>query len=153
MQRKMQKQPVNRINKWRSLHIFAEAWLWLGLMRIAILCMPFEQIARRMGLQLVDSEPADPGAPAPVAEKLGWAVRAAARRTPWKSACLAQALACAMMLKRRSQPGMLYLGVRRDEGNAASLLAHAWLRLGERILTGAGGHNQYTIVARFHWQR
>jgi hypothetical protein len=151
MQSEMQKQPANRINKLTSLHIFAEAWLWLGLMRIAILWLPFEQIARRMGLQIVESEPADWGSPTPVAEKLGWAVRAAARRTPWKSACLAQALACAIMLKRRGLPGMLYLGVRRDEGNTASLLAHAWLRLGARILTGAGGHSQYTIVARFHW--
>jgi hypothetical protein len=151
MQKKMQEQPVKRMNKWRSLPIFTEAWLWLGLMRIAILWLPFEQIARRMGLQIVDSEPTDLGAPAPAAEKLGWAVRAAARRTPWKSACLAQALACAIMLKRRGLPGMLYLGVRRDEGDAASLLAHAWLRLGARILTGAGGHSQYTIVARFHW--
>jgi hypothetical protein len=140
-----------RKKRWSSLGVFTEAWLGLAMMRMAILCLPFQQIARRMGLRLVESEPDDAGALTAGAEDVGWAVRAAARRTPWTSACLAQALTCAWMLKRRGLSGILYLGVRRGEVEDASLLAHAWLRLGNRILTGAGGQSGYTIVARFHW--
>jgi hypothetical protein len=45
---------------------------------------------------------------------------------------------------------MLYLGMRRAEANSSeSMLAHAWLRTGNYILTGAAGHQSYTVVARF----
>ena len=79
--------------------------------------------------------------------RIAWAVRTASRYTPWESKCLAQAMAARMMLKRRRFPTTIYLGVLKDD--KAGLKAHAWIRCGERILTGAQGHGQFTVVATF----
>lgn len=143
----------NRIKRVRergalSLLLFAEAWVWLGLMRAALWQRPFAETAQRLGLQSVAVEPPPLDPPAPQSAAIGWAVRAAARYTPWESACLAQALACAWMLKRRRLDVVLYLGVRRD-GENGPFLAHAWLRQGDQILTGGGGHESFAIVTRF----
>jgi hypothetical protein len=53
------------------------------------------------------------------------------------------------MLKRRRIAATLYLGVAKDENKAEKLAAHAWLRCGDVILTGAHGHRQFTVVAMF----
>ena len=41
------------------------------------------------------------------------------------------------MLKRRGIPGTVYLGVMKDENRPVTLAAHAWVRCGSIILTGA----------------
>jgi hypothetical protein len=53
------------------------------------------------------------------------------------------------MLKRRNIPATVYLGVMKDESRPEKLAAHAWVRCGEFILTGAKGHQQYTVVSKF----
>lgn len=128
---------------------FIEAYVALGVARLLLLWMPFRRIARLFGLQLTEDElRGDLPPPAP-AQRVARAIRAAARRTPWESKCLAQALACAWMLRRRGIQGTMYLGLHRAPGDDRSMLAHAWLRTGNTILTGAAGHQQYTVVARF----
>lgn len=84
-----------------------------------------------------------------VETQVGWAVRAASRRTPWASKCLVQALAGSVMLRRRRIGGIVYLGLYRPDKAANSMLAHAWLRTNNAILTGRAGHEKYTVVARF----
>jgi hypothetical protein len=71
--------------------------------------------------------------------------------TPYRlqSVCLPQAVATQWMLKRRRIAGTLYLGVAKDETQPEKLAAHAWLRCGTFILTGAAGHRQFTVVATF----
>ena len=80
---------------------------------------------------------------------VGGAVRSAAGWTPWGSVCLPQATAAKWMLKRRNIPATVYLGVMKDESRPEKLAAHAWVRCGEFILTGAKGHQQYTVVSKF----
>jgi hypothetical protein len=85
-----------------------------------------------------------PAAADAIAREVGWAVRAAAPKTPWKSACLAQALAGKWMLGRRGLHGTIRLGVAKDaDGN---LQAHAWLCTGDRIVTGGGTAGRFTAV-------
>jgi hypothetical protein len=51
------------------------------------------------------------------------------------------------MLQRRRIPSTLYFGVAKDpDGN---LKAHAWLRSGTQMVTGAAGRKQFTVVATF----
>ncbi len=135
--------------------LFGEAWLALGVARLALLCITFRRTARSLGLTTLPGEPAREAAIAPTAHPsapdVGWAVQAAARRTPWQSACLAQALTATWMLKRRGGSGVLYLGVRHNREANKEVLAHAWLRSGPQIVTGGAGHELYTIIARFGW--
>ncbi len=56
-------------------------------------------------------------------------------------------MAARMMLKRRRFSSTIYLGVLKDDQEG--MKAHAWIRYGEQILTGAQGHRQFTVVATF----
>ncbi len=120
----------------------------LGVMRLAIR-LPFRTVARAIGLH--HGEASESVAPEAVARAaaIGWAVRAAAPYTPWESTCLVQALAAAVLLRRQRIDGTLYLGVAREDDTAEGLTAHAWLRCGDLVLTGAAGRDRYTPVASF----
>jgi hypothetical protein len=75
------------------------------------------------------------------------AVSAVSQRLPWTSQCLVQALAARRMLQRRQIPSTLYFGMAKDA--AGHLMAHAWLRSGSQLVTGAQGWQQFTVVATF----
>lgn len=124
----------------------AEAFCLLAFARFAILLIPFRGIAPFLGQVMAESASHDPEN-AGLADRISWAVQTAARHTPWQSKCLAQAMAAKMMLKRRKVCSTLYLGLAKEKGGAVS--AHAWLRCGERILTGTPAHEQFTVVAHF----
>lgn len=64
-------------------------------------------------------------------------------RLPWESLCFPQAIASYLMLKSRSIPRTLYLGVKKFQGK---LQAHAWVRVGDKIITGHGEIDQYHVV-------
>jgi hypothetical protein len=129
--------------------LLVEAALWLGIARAAILTIPFRWTIRLFAL--------NPGAPiararplsTALADRICRALRAAAARTPWESACLAQALAASGMMRLRRIPATMVLGVRKSADGTEGIDAHAWLHCGEVILTGAPGHERYRIIARF----
>ena len=129
--------------------MFFEAFLLLGVMRAAILLLPFRRITTILGLAqgATSSMPAVDMTVDPA--DVGWAIRAAAARTPWESACLAQALTGMVMLSRRGIAATLYLGVARDEIDPEAMSAHAWLRCGDTILTGAGGVERFSAISSF----
>jgi len=80
-----------------------------------------------------------------LANDIGWAVRVAARRVPFRALCLEQALAAALLTNGLQLPATLYLGVvHATDGN---LEAHAWLSVQSHILTGARGHQRCRVVA------
>lgn len=132
--------------------LLAEAGVWLGLMRAAILFIPFQKIAGWLGLSLGKESQAPMLEKNQTAEQVGWAIRAVAPRTMWESACLAQALTCAVMLKSRHIPGLLYLGVAVGLTAQDRFSAHAWLRCGDSILVGAEGHERFQVIATFSLQ-
>jgi len=126
--------------------LFLEAMLWLALSRLAILVVPFRRIAHFLGHTMVET-PSHPLPHMTAPLQISWAVRTAGRYTPWESKCLAQAMAAKMMLKRRRFPTTLYLGLLKE--GEKGLSAHAWLRCGDLVLTGAPVHRQFTVVAAF----
>ena len=80
-------------------------------------------------------------------EKVTWAIEAVRWATPWDSNCLARSIAGKRMLRKRGLASTLYLGVSKSDPK--TLIAHAWLRCGERYVAGAPGHEQFTVVATF----
>jgi hypothetical protein len=60
-----------------------------------------------------------------------------------------QALAATVLLQRHRIDGTLYLGVARVNDTPEGLNAHAWLRCGELVVTGAAERARYTPVASF----
>jgi hypothetical protein len=139
------------LNKFMNLpvmerRLFLEAWGWLAIARMMILILPFRQIAPWLGRTMAESSH-DFCRQHALAWKISWAVQTASRYTPWKSKCLAQAIAGKMMLRRRNLSSTLYLGLAKDE--QGELTAHAWLRCGELILTGGQHHEDFTAIAFF----
>jgi hypothetical protein len=75
------------------------------------------------------------------------AIQRASHYSIHSSKCYDQALAGKLMCKFRKLPSAIYFGLSKNEKD--NLIAHAWLRLGSRIITGKHGHEQYTVVASY----
>jgi hypothetical protein len=71
--------------------------------------------------------------------RLSWAIGAAAARVPWRSDCLLQVMAADRWLRRCGMQPEFFLGVAKDA--AGQLEAHAWLRCGDAMVTGAVDRN------------
>jgi hypothetical protein len=134
---------------WADRWLLLKAFFWLGLMRLAILLLPFRRVARMIGLHQGENSAVPDLAQAEEAERVGWAIRAAAKRTPWDSACLAQALSGSILLRRKAIPATVYLGVAKEKDMPEQVAAHAWLRCGENILTGGGVHERFSVISTF----
>ena len=134
---------------WQERCLFAQAYLLLGVLRAAILLLPFRTITSMMGLVQGEQPTASGDIPTARTADIAWAIQAAAARTPWESACLAQALTGMLLLTRRGINATLYLGVAKDESDPQAMSAHAWLRCGAVILTGAGGLERFAAISSF----
>jgi len=128
--------------------LLIEAFFLLGLARLAVLLLPFRWLAASLGEHMKETgQTLSPDA-LKTARLVGGAVRSAAGYTPWGSVCLPQAAAAKWMLGRRHIASTLYLGVAKDDA-PGKLAAHAWVRSGPAILTGAQGRSRYTVVSTF----
>ncbi len=145
-----------RVGKmWRRLRqlsgkqflLLGEASFYLALSRLSVRTVPFRRVARRLGRRMAESPFSDAPGDGPVLTEVGWAVKAAGGRLPWRCRCLEQAIAAKWMLRRRDIPATLYLGV-KGQGN--EMAAHSWTRCGSRIVTGANVRlEDFTKLASF----
>ena len=76
--------------------------------------------------------------------RLSWAIGAAAAWIPWRSDCLLQAMAADRWLRRCGMQPEFFLGVAKDAGG--QLKAHAWLRRGDAMVTGADDRNFTNLI-------
>ena len=130
---------------WRDRALLAEAAVLLAGARVTVVLLPFRVLARRLGVRRAES-PVTATASDVELRRIGWAIRAIARRTPWRGECLEQGLAAKAMLRRRRIPNTLYLGVAREETGVA---AHAGVRSGMFHVTGGADVGAYAVVATF----
>lgn len=131
---------------WAERAALAEAALCLAAARLAVRCLPMARLGPFLGRHMAESAPLAAPAQRAAALRAGRAVVALAPWLPWRCLCLEQAIAAQLMLRRRRIPSTLYLGVGRGP---AALEAHAWLRCGELILTGAQGRERFAVVATY----
>lgn len=129
-------------------------WLWVIeatatvlSARWLILTTPFKRIGPQLGHSQAETLPTVPAEQQVIARRISWSVQAASRHAPVDLVCLPQAIAAQRMLVRRGVPSTLYLGVKLPE--AASLTAHAWLRAGDRMVTGDQARPGHTTLASF----
>ena len=147
-----------RLRKFFSLDrqhqaLFIQAYFLLTYLRAVMITQPFKKFIQHLELHRYPLQMSElQGEDRLTAEAIGWAVRTAARLTPWESACLVQVLAAQKMLQRRKIPGAFYLGATKGvEQGSRDMTAHAWLKCGSQFITGEQGHQQYTIVSCFSW--
>ena len=115
--------------------------------RAAMLLLPFRKIAAWLGTPGVEVLIAVSADQIGIAEEIGWAVGAVAKRVPWDGRCLAQALAATGMLRRRGLEGAVSFGAGREQD--AQLAAHAWLSIGSCIVTGGPGRERFKTLTTF----
>ena len=134
--------------------LFLEAYKMLGIMRAAILTVSFKRLTRSLEhlskrekiTSLTEKE-------LQTAIMVGQAIMRASAYTPWESACLAQSLTAQKMLQKRGIPGVFYLGAAKDEESEAKMKVHAWSQCGDTIITGGSGHEKFTVLSMFKWEK
>ena len=133
--------------------LFTEATIMLGIMRTAILTISFKRLTRSLEHVAKQKElPSLTEEDMKTAKLIGQAIMRASAYTPWESACLAQSLTAQKMLQKRGIPGVFYLGAMKDEEEKSKMKAHAWSQCGDAIITGAKGHEEFTVLSVFGWK-
>lgn len=123
--------------------LLAEALVTLGLSSVAIRLAPFARVGRIASRPLGrQRRPRDH-----VSARIAWAVRACARRAPWRAVCFQQGLTAQLMLRRRGMDSTLYFGAANDK--TEGLAAHVWVKLGEREVIGCDEAPGYAVLATF----
>jgi len=124
---------------------FVEAWCLLHLAKLVILFMPFRRIASWMGRLQIESTLDLQYKEIP--EKIELAIRRASRYTLHVSKCYDKALTAKALLGQSGLPATIYFGLAKESDN--QLMAHAWVRCGDKIVSGKDGMEQFTVVACF----
>lgn len=84
----------------------------------------------------------------PIVDKIKWTIGTIDRRLPfWPGLCFAQALTARMLLHKYNIPCTLYLGARKHE--RLSMQAHAWLCVGNYVITGFNTKNVFIPLIAF----
>jgi hypothetical protein len=120
--------------------LLAEALAALAVASLAIRLLPFRRIAA-----FAARAPRRPAHASVNPARLRWAVRAWARRVPWKAVCFQNALAMQAMLRRRGIASVLHYGIGREDG----LKAHVWLSVGGAIVIGGDEAPRFVEIAAF----
>lgn len=146
---------MNRLEKFLLLPLakkvlVAEAILLLGFSRLAVVLLPFRWIASTLGeeVKTVEEKRSAPDLNEAEIKNIGWAIETCSSHTPWKSNCLAKAIATRFMLGRRKISSVILFGLKKtDEGE---IEAHAWVNCHDSTLTGeVFDIESYTIVGIF----
>jgi hypothetical protein len=124
--------------------LILEASVYVAVTRVVNKLVPFRWIARTLERPRKAPQPAWETC-TKTARSIGWAVAAVSRTRPLRAVCLPQAIAAHQMLKRRGIPSTLFLGVAHEN---SKMIAHAWVTVGNQIITGAAGHERFTVVSR-----
>lgn len=125
-----------------------EALILLGVARASVRTLPFRLVARWLGRRQTALHPPDETLDqSPDAARVAQAVVRVSGKTPWRSNCLAQAIAGHWMLRRRGIDSFLYLGVGRNAQQHFD--AHAWLRANCETILGGPDTSRYAVVGIF----
>jgi Transglutaminase-like superfamily len=129
----------------RDRLLLLEAVLALATASIVLRTVTFARLAKYIGRHMTQSPSCAPEPVEQQAMRVRWAVDVAANNLPWKPVCFPRAIAATAMLKRRGIGSTLYFGVDAARG----LDAHAWVRVGSLIVSGAPVEPRFTVVSTF----
>ena len=131
----------------QDLALFAEACFFLVLASVARVAIPFRWYAPFFG------SPARADHEYHFIEGddrvlvIGQAVQRGSRYLPLACKCLVQAMAAKTMLRLRGIKCLVYFGVAKVKDK--ELIAHAWVKCGDRIVVGARGHRRHEVISIF----
>ena len=124
--------------------LFFEACIYLSFAKLLILFFPFKKIAALIGRSQVESPIEVMGSI--IIKDIEISMIRAVKYALFTSKCYDQALATTFMLKRRKISSTIYFGLHKE---TEQLLAHAWVRCGDKIVSGKLGYERFTPIAWF----
>ena len=126
--------------------LLVEAVVLVGVGAAALKVVPLRRLGPLIGRRgaSAQAEPGEEGQRA--SRRVRRAIMRAAGNVPWEATCLAQAIAAKAMLRARDVPSTLYFGVAKNDG---AVRAHAWVRVGETVITGEREMNDYEVILTF----
>lgn len=136
---------------WREMLWFLLLYLLSGVIRAALLLLPFKIFSKVLGdfrqnIQLnVLASPAEEAE----ARRVARLVDMAARYTPWESKCLVRAVMVRLFLGFYGISYVIYLGVKKSDNDTQDMMAHAWVCVGGRVVIGGRGHSAFTVVGTY----
>jgi hypothetical protein len=140
------------MRKWLKLSIedralYCKILMLTGIIRLIILVVPFRYISKYLGENGYESPMEIDQCEIEASTKIGSAVERVSKHTVWESKCIVQAVCAKLLLRKMGISNTLYLGVRKNE--YGRLAAHAWLRAGNKIVTGKRYMEGYKAVYCF----
>ena len=91
--------------------------------------------------------PAPGGKRRPNVSDCVWAVKAAAKRLPWRTMCIEQGIALQRMLRRGGVDAVLHYGARHDL--SGGLQAHVWVSVAGRTIIGGEEAPGFAEIATY----
>jgi hypothetical protein len=130
---------------------FVPLYVLSGLMRLALLALPFRRIAPWLGqhhanmtMTLLLTEEQEN-----LSRRMGTVIRTLSKYTPWESKCLVQAMLARIVLGYYGIPHVIYLGVNQSGPQENPMNAHAWVSAGRCFVTGGNSFQQFGVVSSF----
>jgi hypothetical protein len=144
--------PVKKVRRGPAdLLLVLEALALLAFFRVCLALVPVRRIIKAITPNRVVTKPAENEIPSEhdleAARKVEWAVSAAARHSFVEFVCFPQTLTGYTLLRWRGVPSTMVYGVARSPDG--ELIAHTWLEVGDKIVTGGDNAAEFTTVDRW----
>jgi hypothetical protein len=133
-----------RFNDW---WLFFKAVWWTGIARVLIVFVPLKRFSFLLGTHMKETPVSPANENMDLLKSVSIAISRASRYVPWRCKCYEQAIAAKVILRGYGIETTLYYGVAKDQDN--KLIAHAWVRCGDYIVTGRPGMKRFTVVGTF----
>lgn len=116
--------------------------------RMVILLVPFKKISKHLGAIKEESKYIPNNEEMEYIKRISFFIMYICGKTPWESKCLVQAIIAQKFLSSKNIESTLYLGVRKDSKNNNSMIAHAWVKCNDFLVTGVS-NEEFGIVAKY----
>lgn len=130
-------------NKFLLFRIF----LMLSIAGAANILLPFKVYSQFLG-QINSESPKNPKqVDWQYVDRISKSVRNVSKVSPFQFKCLVQATVGKYFIAQERIESTIYFGVKKDESQ--NLKAHAWLRVGSKIVLGGEVADQYNVVSTY----
>ena len=124
--------------------LFFKALFYSVKYRIITSLFPFKYYVSDLGISQTNNSTSPTNNQLLTITSVYKAVRRSSIYLPFGQKCLIEAIVAKQLLKQHNISSTLYLGVSRD--NNRQLIAHAWLKCGDYIVTGRKGSKNFSVV-------
>jgi len=126
--------------------LIVKAFFYCAWVRFLMLFVKYSRYEKSLGERGKKVEYAVSEQEFAVVRKIQAAVEGVSKHTLWESKCMVQAVSTKWLLQKHNIPSTIYFGIMKDLENQSELKAHAWLKIGDWVVTGRHGHQSFKVV-------